>query len=129
MSKGGDIYKNLVTLLKLFKNRPYHLAKFLLDKDALDKKFSKEIQSSTKLLELDQKPVELNPDFNNITKMNDYFQNLLENNHSELQTPAELERDLNTQLDRLIKEEKYEEAACLRDYMMEKNFKRKSKFR
>lgn len=129
MSKGGDIYKNLVTLLKLFKNRPYHLAKFLLDKDALDKKFSQEIQSSTKLLELDQKPGELNPDFNNITKMNDYFQNLLENNHSELQTPAELERDLNTQLDRLIKEEKYEEAACLRDYMMEKNFKRKSKFR
>lgn len=129
MSKGGDIYKNLVTLLKLFKNRPYHLAKFLLDKDALDKKFSNEIQKSTKLLELDQKPGGLNPNFNNITKMNDYFQNLLENNHSELQTPAELERDLNSQLDRLIKEEKYEEAACLRDYMMEKNFKRKSKFR
>lgn len=129
MSKGGDIYKNLVTLLKLFKNRPYHLAKFLLDKDALDKKFSNDIEKSTKLLELDRKSEGLNPNFSNITKMNDYFQNLLENNQQRLQTPAELERDLNAQLDRLIREEKYEEAACLRDYMMEKNLKRKSKFR
>ena len=129
MSKGGDIYKNLVTLLKLFKNRPYHLAKFLLDKDALDKKFSNDIEKSTKLLELDRKSEGLYPNFSNITKMNDYFQNLLENNQQRLQTPAELERDLNAQLDRLIREEKYEEAACLRDYMMEKNLKRKSKFR
>lgn len=79
MEEKDDIYKNLVTLLKLFKNRPYHLAKFLVDKKALTDKFSKEILSSSKLPELDleklknQKPVY----FSSINQLEDYYQSLL----------------------------------------------------
>jgi hypothetical protein len=130
MEEKDDIYKNLVTLLKLFKNRPYHLAKFLVDKKALTDKFSKEILSSSKLPDLDleklknQKPVY----FSSINQMDDYYQSLLEPEKSKPKTPQQIEKELNKKLDELIKSENYEDAACLRDYMIMKGFKRKFKF-
>ncbi len=35
--------RNLITLLKLFKNRPYHLSKYLLDNSAFNKDFLRKI--------------------------------------------------------------------------------------
>lgn len=128
MSKKDDIYKNLVTLLKLFKNRPYHLAKFLIDKDALNEKFSKEIKNSSKLSELDSTKNSKSLNFLSISQMDDYFQSLFESEQIKSKTPQQIEKDLNKELDKLLKEENYEEAACLRDYMVMKGFKRKSKF-
>ena len=60
--------------------------------------------------------------------MDDYFQSLFEIDQIKPKTPHQIEKELNKELDRLLKEEKYEEAACLRDYMVMKGFKRKSKF-
>jgi hypothetical protein len=128
MSKKDDIYKNLVTLLKLFKNRPYHLAKFLIDKDALNEKFSKDIKNSSKLSELDSNKNSKSLNFLSISQMDDYFQSLFESDQIKPKTPQQIEKELNKELDRLLKEEKYEEAACIRDYMAMKGFKRKSKF-
>jgi hypothetical protein len=129
MEEKDDIYKNLVTLLKLFKNRPYHLAKFLVDKKALTDKFYQEILSSNKLPDLDfdskkQKPIY----FSSIDQMEDYFQSLLEPQKAKPKTTQQIEKELNTKLDQLIKNENYEDAACLRDYMIMKGFKRKFKF-
>lgn len=128
MSKKDDIYKNLVTLLKLFKNRPYHLAKFLIDKDALNEKFSKDIKNSSKLSELDSTKNSKSLNFLSISQMDDYFQSLFEREQIKPKTPQQIEKELNKELDKLLKEENYEEAACLRDYMVMKGFKRKSKF-
>jgi hypothetical protein len=128
MSKKDDIYKNLVTLLKLFKNRPYHLAKFLIDKEALNEKFSKDIKNSSKLSELDSTKNSKNFNFLSISQMDDYFQSLFESEEIKSKTPQQIEKELNKELDKLLKEENYEEAACLRDYMVMKGFKRKSKF-
>lgn len=128
MSKKDDIYKNLVTLLKLFKNRPYHLAKFLIDKDALNEKFSKDIKNSSKLSELDSTKNSKSLNFLSISQMDDYFQSLFESEQIKPKTPQQIEKELNKELDKLLKEENYEEAACLRDYMVMKGFKRKSKF-
>lgn len=126
MDEKDDIYKNLITLLKLFKNRPYHLAKFLIDKEALNEKFRSDILNSTKLNELET--AEQKKYFKNISDMEDYFHSLLDSSEIKLKTPQQIEKDLNKKLDQLIKEEKYEEAASLRDYMSMKGIKRKSKF-
>ena len=36
-----QLYRNLIAILKLFKNRPYHLAKYLIENDAFTDKFLK----------------------------------------------------------------------------------------
>ena len=122
MNNKDDIYKNLVTLLKLFKNRPYHLAKFLIDKKALNNKFKSDILNSQKLSDLDSNK---NLNFPSISQMDDYFQSLLEIDEKKPKSAKQIEKELNLELDSLIKQEKYEEAACLRDYMVMKGFKRK----
>ena len=43
-----QLYKNLVILLKMFKNRPYHLAKYLTDNTAFSQEFIKKILESDK---------------------------------------------------------------------------------
>ena len=44
--KDDQLYTNLVTILKLFKNRPYHLAKYLIENKAFDQKFINRIIES-----------------------------------------------------------------------------------
>ena len=47
-----QLYKNLITILKLFKNRPYHLAKYLIENDAFNDSFNKRLLESDKLNEI-----------------------------------------------------------------------------
>ena len=56
--------------------------------------------------------------------MQDYFNSLTQ--ISDKQDPSELLKELNIKMDELIKNEKFEEAARLRDYMYKKNIKRNS---
>lgn len=121
--ENNDNYKNLVTLLKLFKNRPYHLAKYLTDNSALNKEFIKNILNSEKLKELSNK--ELTISFNSISQMEDFYSSLVDIDNINNKTPEELEEELNLKLSKLIENEKYEEAANLRDYMKRKNIKKR----
>jgi hypothetical protein len=118
-----NIQKNLVSLLKLFKNRPYHLSKYLLDNNALSGEFLDKIKKSDKLSDIS----DIKTNFNDINKMEDFYDSLLEsgdsNTVSDL-TISELSIDLNKKLKSLIMNEKYEEAAALRDFMMSKNIKK-----
>jgi protein-arginine kinase activator protein McsA len=98
-----------------------------VDKKALNDKFSKEILSSIKLSDIDydqsknKKPIY----FNSISQMEDYFQSLFEPQEKKTKTIKQIETELNLKLDELLKAEQYEDAACLRDYMVMKGFKRK----
>lgn len=121
--ENNDIYKNLVTLLKLFKNRPYHLAKYLTDNSALNKEFIKNVLNSEKLDELSKKD-NLIVSFNSISQMEDFYSSLVDFNTLD-KTPEELEEELNLKLNKFIQEEKYEEAANLRDYMKRKKIKKR----
>ncbi len=121
--------RNLITLLKLFKNRPYHLSKYLLDNSAFNKDFLRKIDKSFKLNELSNKYSNLDLDsFNNLNQMDDFYNSLLEEMHEIVlhDKSVDLTKTLNERLDSLIKEEKYEEAAALRDYMLAMNIKRKN---
>jgi hypothetical protein len=120
--------RNLITFLKLFKNRPYHLSKYLLDNSAFNKDFLRKIDKSFKLNELSNKCSNSDLDaFNNLNQMDDFYNSLLEEMNEIVihDKSINLTIILNEKLDDLIKEEKYEEAAALRDYMLSMNIKRK----
>jgi hypothetical protein len=119
-----DTYKKLVTLLKLFKNRPYHLGKYLLDNNALNKDFIKTVLNSDKLNELSNNE-NLIINFNSIEQMEEFYSSLVDLNNLDNKTQDQIEEELNLKLNKLIEDEKYEEAANLRDYMKRKKIKRK----
>ena len=128
-----EIYQKLVILLKLFKNRPYPLAKYLVDNSALNKAFLNKISKSTKLDELLNNEEEINKSlpvyFTNITQMEQFYESLLEEiKELKKNKPNEdISQSLNYKLDQLIKDEKFEEAAKLRDYMEKNSIKRINK--
>ncbi len=125
MSKDERIYKSLNLLLRMFKNRPYHLAKYLIDNQALTTEFLKKIEESDKLKEITQEenskllPVYLP----NINKMKEYYNSFLE---TDLKSKSieEVTEYLNNKLNECIKNEQYEDAARIRDYMTRKGIKK-----
>jgi hypothetical protein len=126
----NDAYNNLVTLLKLFKNRPYHLAKYLIENTALNKKFIDKILNSDKLNNLSNDLIKDNKaiNFNSISEMDDFYSSLVDIKDLDSKSPEQIAEELNKKLDDLIRGEKYEDAANLRDYMNRKKIKRSSNF-
>lgn len=116
-----ELYRNLVIFLKMFKNRPYHLAKHLVENSALNEEFLKKLLENPRIsdMEEDKLPAIY---FADIDKMNEYYNSLTEEKRQ--RSPLEVEMDLNERLESLIEEERYEEAARLRDYMQRNKIKR-----
>ena len=123
-----DFYKNLVAFLKMFKNRPNHLAKYLLDNSAVNKDFLKKIANNDQLKSLSTNDEKLNSPiyFADINKMNDYYNSFTDDikKLNKGKTPEEIEDEMNDKLNSLIFNEKYEDAARLRDYMQRNKIKR-----
>lgn len=130
-----ELYRSLVIMLKMFKNRPYHLAKYLVENSALTEEFIKKIKNSDKLKELneDEKsseqkllPVPVPVYFVDISQMENFYNSFIDDikQLSKEKSIEEITKNLNEKLDDLIKQEKYEEAARVRDYMTRNNIKR-----
>jgi hypothetical protein len=130
-----ELYRSLVIMLKMFKNRPYHLAKYLVENSALTEDFIKKIKNSDKLKELneDEKsseqkllPVPVPVYFVDISQMENFYNSFIDDikQLSKEKSIEEITKNLNEKLDDLIKQEKYEEAARVRDYMNRNNIKR-----
>lgn len=130
-----ELYRSLVIMLKMFKNRPYHLAKYLVENSALTEDFIKKIKNSDKLKEMneDEKsseqkllPVPVPVYFVDISQMENFYNSFIDDikQLSKEKSIEEITKDLNKKLDDLIKQEKYEEAARVRDYMNRNNIKR-----
>jgi hypothetical protein len=124
--KNEDLYRNLVILLKMFKNRPYHLAKYLIENSAFTEDFMAKIAENGKLSELGEEEKPKGPVyFLDIGKMNDYYASLSDGSMpKKVHNSEEVEAYLNAKLDSLIDEEKYEDAARLRDHMAKNKIKR-----
>ena len=130
MENNEELYKNLVSLLKLFKNRPYHLAKYLIDNSAFSKTFVDKVLKSEKLNEFSEDKIEsINTSvyFVNISQMEDFYNSLLDEMKeiSNIKNSEEISNELNGRLNDLIKNEKYEEAAKIRDYTNKNGIKKK----
>jgi len=124
-NKNEIFYRNLVILFKLFKNSPNHLSKYLIKNTAFTTEFIDSIINSKKLNSM--RPKEDQDYFNSnthdenmifasIEDMEEYYENII----SEIDTNIdglELEIQLNEQLSNLLSDEKFEEAAKIRDYM------------
>ena len=130
-----ELYRSLVIMLRMFKNRPYHLAKYLVENSALTEDFIKKIKNSDKLKEMneDEKsseqkllPVPVPVYFVDISQMENFYNSFIDDikQLSKEKSIEEITKDLNKKLDDLIKQEKYEEAARVRDYMTRNNIKR-----
>jgi arginine utilization protein RocB len=114
------IYNRLLNLVKLFKNRPYHLAKYLVENDALSQKFISRLSNNKSLDEVKLLP----PHFDSISDMNNFFNSVLLDFDPEKVTQEELTLKLNDKLNQLISDELYEDAIRVRDYMISRNIKR-----
>ena len=121
-----QLYKNLITILKLFKNRPYHLAKYLIENDAFNDSFNKKLLESDKLNEIEEnKSLIKAVYFVDITQMTDYFNSFTDEIKSKTKSIKTVTKELNSKLDQCLKEEKYEDAIRIRDYMAKHNIQRK----
>jgi len=122
-----DLFRNFVILLKMFKNRPFHLAKYLIENSALKDEFLNKLSNSEKLKEFSQdEDLKSKTLFLDINQMNDYYNSLTDDikKIGVAKTPEEIAEALNQKLESLIDEENYEDAARLRDYMFRNNIKR-----
>ena len=126
-----QLYKNLVVLLKMFKNRPYHLSKYFIDNSAFSQDFIKKIIDSDKLKDMvkdeENNNVTIIPiHFNDINQMNDFYNSVVDDikSLSKEKSMDELTKDINQKLDNCIKNENYEDAARIRDYMNRNGIKR-----
>lgn len=125
--------RNLVILLKMFKNRPYHLAKYLIENSALSKDFIDKLINSDKLNDLSEDDYKegLPVFFIDINQMDDFYKSFIIDDIKDInkeKTIEELTNDLNRKLDDYIRSEKYEDAARVRDYMSRNGIKRINNF-
>ena len=119
---------------EIFKNRPYHLAKYLVENSALTDDFINKIKNSDKLKEIsdeeknDQKflPAPVPVYFVDISQMENFYNSLTDDikSLSKEKGIEQITKELNEKLDKCIKGEKYEDAARIRDYMDRNGIKR-----
>lgn len=114
-------HKNLLILLNLFKNRPNHLCRFLLENNALDGKFLSKLEDNEKLSNVNLSKIgDQHFYFSNISEMKSYYSSLVEDLDS-LKDGSDREKlklDLLELIDKAILNEDYEEAARIRDFMI-----------
>jgi hypothetical protein len=122
-----QLYRNLIVLFKLFNGRPLHLAKYLIENDAFDKNFIDKITNNDKLSEMNEGESESLTKaiyFLDISHMKDYFNSMLDES-SKVESKRDMTKELNEKLDKFIKEEKFEDAIRIRDYMEKNNIERR----
>lgn len=121
MSK--DSHKKLSKLLAFFLNRPSHLAKYLLDSNALTDDFLIKLKS-VELPDIEKSKIN-ETYFTDIKQMNNFYFNLLNKEKYPDLNPENLTSDLSRELEKCIIEERYEDAIRIRDFL--KNIKNISK--
>jgi hypothetical protein len=126
-NKKEQFYKNLVGLFKNFTGRNLHLVKFLIENKAFNEDFIEKVIKNDKLSEMDEaesSAVVKALYFVDISHMTDYFNSLLDDK-SDIDTKRDMTKELNDKLDKFIRDEKYEDAIRVRDYMVKNNIERR----
>ena len=115
---------NLVNLFKLFKNRPNHLVRFLLDSEAFNSSFLKKINSNSKISDIEDEDIKSH--FRSIDDMKDYYNSFLQETdiNKKKKTKEELLHELTQKIKDACERENYEEAARIRDYIIKNNLKK-----
>lgn len=115
MVDNGKYHKSLANFLKFFINRPNHLARYLLENDAIDQKFLNTLEINKSLTE--ELSSKMNVHFIDINQMNTFFKSLISNKYSKKKDFEDLKTELEKELNVCIMEERYEDAIRIRDYL------------
>lgn len=122
------LYKNLISLMKMFENRPYHLVKYLMANGAFTEQFKNSVSKNNFLDNVKEDEEDYLASrqiyFVDISQMNDFFNSLFSDVEWTRDSTPNLTKDLNTKLDNYIREERYEDAIRIRDYMNKMGIKR-----
>jgi|VirMetMinimDraft_7_1064189.scaffolds.fasta_scaffold10411_3 hypothetical protein len=124
--------KNMVTLLKIFKDKPNLLVKYILEYDIMSSETqrliisNKELSKRSKEMEDDEDENLDIPYFNNFKEMKKYYDNIFETNQDSITinypSLEEPKRDtLLRELKEAIEEEDYEKCVKIRDYCMKRD--------
>ena len=125
-SRDDDKYRNLIVVLKLFQNRPHHLAKFLTENKAINPDFLEKISDSDKISDMARNGIKDNHlHFNTINEMKKYYNSLVNDldNLKRKKNKEEMTKELKEKLQISIINEDFEEACRIRDYMRLNNIK------
>jgi len=124
----SKLYKNLSILLEIFKNRPNHLSKYLIENSALSDEFIIKLLTSIKLNDMNvdnyfdaYSDMSTELCFNNVEEMDNYYSNIMidtNNINDNENDKTELYKELNEKLVRYIMDEQYEDAIKIRDFMI-----------
>lgn len=109
-----DTYKfnrNFVTIIKIFNRHPNMLLNFLNKNDAFTASFIKKMSKAI---------IKNKPHFTEVDKMLEYYIKLLD-----VQESDNINKPLlwNNKLHKAISEQRFEDAAKIRDYMIKKGYK------
>jgi len=117
-----EYFDKLKRLFEEFDGRPNHLAKFLIENNALSNDFIIKISESEELVSRTEIPY-----FKNITEMNDWYKQLIDDldKLKREKSRDEIIQELENKLNKSILSENYEEACRLRDYMIKNGYKSK----
>jgi len=102
---------NFITLIKIFNHKPYMFLNFLNKHNAISDNFK------TKLSNIILKD---KPHFTDIDKMIDYYSHILDEKDAKTKDKV---ADWNNKLYIAITEQRFEDAAKIRDYMNKRKFK------
>lgn len=102
--------KNFKTLLDLFNKHPNMFLSILHKNGAFTEDFKKKLSTTI---------IKDKPYFTDMEKMMDYYQTLINDDN----TNSDKEISWNEKLRKALTDQKYEEAAVIRDYMKKKKFK------
>jgi protein-arginine kinase activator protein McsA len=114
-------YNKLVKFLKFFINRPNHLARYLIENDALKKEFISKLSNDDNYEDLENKIKSVY--FTDLDQMKSFFDKLINSKSTDLITEKNLLIELEKELQVSIQQERYEDAIRIRDYL--KNIKDK----
>lgn len=117
---------NLLILFKIFKDRPHHLSRFLIENGAFNQSFLDRLNKNGKLSEI-KNIEEIKKDFDNIDDMKEFYSSLINSQTPRKKTSSEITTEINTKISTAISNENYEEAARLRDFLNKLNQKKNNK--
>ena len=118
-------YRKLYKFLKFFINRPNHLAKYLLDHNALKREFLDKISSENDMEQLEKQISSVY--FTDIDNMNAFFDSLTNSTDQNTYSNKDLIKELENELKQSIVDERYEDAIRIRDYLKITVDKRKNR--
>lgn len=107
---------NLLILFKLFKDRPNHLARFLLENDAFNKVFLDKLNKNGKLSEI-KNIDDIKKDFDDIEDMKEFYNSLINTPAIRRRVQKDIISEITNKIEKALEKENYEEAARLRDYL------------